>query len=64
MQQQNPTRRRILRHAASAGGLALAGYALGRFPAVYAADPVTLRIATATFVRPASAVALVAIGTP
>jgi putative spermidine/putrescine transport system substrate-binding protein len=40
-----PTRRRVLARAASTAGLALGSYALGRFPAVHAADPVTLRIA-------------------
>ena len=42
---RNPTRRRILQRTASTAGLALGSYALGRFPAVHAADPVTLRIA-------------------
>src|SRR5271170_1432021 len=42
---RNPTRRRILQRTASTAGLAFASYALGRFPAVHAADPVTLRIA-------------------
>jgi putative spermidine/putrescine transport system substrate-binding protein len=42
---RNPTRRRILARAASAAGVALGSYALGRFPAVHAADSVTLRIA-------------------
>ena len=42
---RTPTRRRILLRTASTAGLALGSYALGRFPAVHAADPVTLRIA-------------------
>src|SRR5580704_8564879 len=45
MQQRHPTRRRILQRTASTAGLALGSYALGRFPAVHAADSVTLRIA-------------------
>jgi putative spermidine/putrescine transport system substrate-binding protein len=43
---RHPTRRRLLaRAAASTAGLALGSHALGRFHAVHAADPVTLRIA-------------------
>jgi putative spermidine/putrescine transport system substrate-binding protein len=42
---RTPTRRSVLTRAASTAGLALGSYALGRFPAVHAADPVTLRIA-------------------
>jgi putative spermidine/putrescine transport system substrate-binding protein len=45
MQQRHPTRRRILLRAASTTGLVLGSGALRGFPRVYAADPVTLRIA-------------------
>jgi putative spermidine/putrescine transport system substrate-binding protein len=45
MQQRHPTRRRVLTGAASTAGLALGSSALTGFPAVHAADPVTIRIA-------------------
>ena len=42
---RHPTRRRVLARVTSTAALALGSYALGRFPAVHAADPITLRIA-------------------
>jgi putative spermidine/putrescine transport system substrate-binding protein len=45
MQHRNPTRRRVLLGAASAGGALLGSGTFRGFPAVHAADPVTLRIA-------------------
>src|SRR5580700_10737390 len=44
-EKRHPTRRRVLQRAASTAGLAFGATALHGFPAVHAADPVTLRIA-------------------
>src|SRR3984957_3284763 len=44
-ERQHTTRRRILAGAAATAGLSLGNYALTGFPAVHAAEPVTLRIA-------------------
>src|ERR1700722_10083992 len=44
-ERQHTTRRRILAGAAATAGLALGSRALTGFPAVHAAEPVTLRIA-------------------
>jgi putative spermidine/putrescine transport system substrate-binding protein len=44
-EKRHPTRRRVLARAAATAGLAFGSRALSGFPAVHAAEPVTLRIA-------------------